>query len=82
VLVVYEVSRLSRQEDDDSVLAVVWRLRRAGVRVESVIEPSSGNRLADDLNLLIRGHTASEESRVKAERVKSGKARGLLQGVH
>jgi site-specific DNA recombinase len=80
-LVVWEVSRLSRREGEDSALATIWRLRKLGVEVHSVIEPSTGINLADDLTLLIRSHLAKEESDTKSKRVRSGKRRGLLEGV-
>lgn len=82
VLVVWEVSRLSRQEGDDSALAMIWRLRKAGVEVHSVAERSTGNDLADDLTLLIKSHAAKEESDTKSKRVTSGKRRGALNGVY
>lgn len=82
VLVVWEVSRLSRQEGDDSALAVIWRLRKAGVEVHSVAERSTGNTLADDLSLLIKSHAAKEESDTKSKRVTSGKRRGMLEGIY
>jgi hypothetical protein len=74
--------RLSRQEGDDSALAVIWRLRKFGVEVHSVVERSTGNDLADDLTLLIKSHAAKEESDTKSKRVKSGKRRGVLNGVY
>lgn len=82
VLVVWEVSRLSRQEGDDSALAVIWRLRKEGVEVHSVAEQSTGNDLADDLTLLIKSHAAKEESDTKSKRVTSGKRRGALNGIY
>lgn len=82
ILVVWEVSRLSRREGDESVLATIWRLRKHGVEVHSVIEPSTGVALADDITLLIKGHAAKEESDTKSARVRSGKRRGLIHGVH
>lgn len=81
-LVVWEVSRLSRRDDDASALSIVWRLRGRGVEVRSVVEPTTGNKLADDLTLLIKGHAAKEESDTKAERVQRGKRAGVLKGVH
>jgi hypothetical protein len=82
VLVVWEASRLSRQEGDDSALAVIWRLRKAGVEVHSVAERSTGNTLADDLSLLIKSHAAKEESDTKSKRVTSGKRKGMLEGIY
>jgi site-specific DNA recombinase len=81
VLVVWEVSRLSRQGGAASALSVVWELQAAGVDVESVTEQRTGNDLADNLNLLIRGHTAQQESAVKSARVTSGKRKGMLEGT-
>lgn len=81
-LVVWEVSRLSRQQDDNSALAVVWKLRGMGVEVHSVVDPSTGVRLADDLSLLIKSHAAKDESDLKSERVTRGKRQGVLAGVH
>jgi DNA invertase Pin-like site-specific DNA recombinase len=82
ILVVWEVSRLSRRDGDDSALATIWRLRKHGIEVHSVIEPSTGVALADDITLLIKGHAAKEESDTKSARVRSGKRRGLMNGVH
>lgn len=82
VLVVWEVSRLSRQEDDRSALSIVWRLRGHGVEVHSVIEPTTGVKLADDMSLLIKSHAAKEESDLKSRRVTRGKRQGVLAGVH
>lgn len=82
VLVVSEISRLSRQQNDNSALSIIWRLRGMGVEVESVAERSTGNFLADDLSLLIKSHAAKEESDTKSHRVTSGKRLGVLKGVH
>lgn len=46
------------------------------------MEVSTGNTLADDLNLLIKSHVAKEESDTKSKRVRSGKRRGMLQGTY
>jgi hypothetical protein len=79
---VWEVSRLSRQGGAASALAVVWELQETGVDVESVTEQRTGNDLADELNLLIRGHTAKQESATKSARVTSGKRKGMLDGIY
>lgn len=81
-LVVWEVSRLSRQADDQSALSIIWRLRAAGVDVHSVTERATGVGLADDLTLLIKSHAAKEESDAKSRRVRSGKRLGVTRGVH
>lgn len=82
VLVVWEISRLSRQGGAASALAVVWELQEAGVDVDSVTEQRTGNDLADELSLLIKGHTAKQESATKSDRVKSGKRKGMLEGIY
>jgi site-specific DNA recombinase len=79
VLVVWRLNRLSRQEGDDSALAVVWRLRKLGVEVHSIEEPSSGNDLADDLQRLIASYQGSAESRTKSADVKRGKLRSITR---
>lgn len=82
VLVVWEVSRLSRQENDRSALSIIWRLRGQGVEVHSVVEPTTGVPLADDMSWLIKSHAAKEESDLKSQRVTRGKRQGVLAGVH
>ncbi len=79
VLVVWRLNRLSRQEGDDSALAVVWRLRKLGVEVHSIREPSSGNDLADDLQRLIASYQGSAESKSKSADVRRGKLRSITQ---
>ncbi len=81
-LVVWEASRLSRREDDNSALAIIWRLRGMGVEVHSIAERATGVPLADDLALLIKSHVAKEESDVKSQRVLSGKRRAAIRGIH
>lgn len=82
VLVVWEMSRLSRQTGDTSSLAIMWDLQARGVEVLSVIEPTIGVLLADEMSLLIKSHMARDESDTKSQRVKSGKVAGILRGVH
>jgi hypothetical protein len=68
---------MSRQEDADSALAVVWNLRKLGVEVASRFEPSTGNKLADDIGLLVKSHTAAQESARTGQRVGEGKRRSV-----
>lgn len=82
VLIVWEVSRLSRQEDSKSALGIVWDMRGLGVEVHSVIDPRTGVKLADDMTLLIKSHLAKEESDTKSKRVTRGKRRGAVGGVY
>lgn len=81
-LVVWESSRLSRQTGIRSTLAVVWQLEDLGIEVASATEKKTGIRLADHIQQLVRDHTDEQESATKSERVRSGKHRGILQGVH
>jgi site-specific DNA recombinase len=78
-LVVWRLNRLSRQEGADSALAAVWNLRKLGVEVHSIKEPSSGHDMADDLQRLIASYQASAESRVKSEDTQRGKLRSIRQ---
>src|SRR6266545_4400161 len=80
-LVVWRINRLSRQEGDDSALAVVWRLRKLGVQVLSIKEPGSGNDLADDLLRFVASYQGNAESRTKSADVQRGKRRGAARGV-
>src|SRR6266511_57001 len=81
-LVVWRINRLSRQEGDDSALAVVWRLRKLGVQVHSIKEPGSGNDLADDLLRFVASYQGNAESRTKSADVQRGKWRGAQRGVY
>lgn len=58
-----------------------FSLQRLGVVTHSVSECMTGNSLADSISMLIAGHTAHEESRIKSARVTSGKRRSMLSGV-
>jgi site-specific DNA recombinase len=78
-LVVWRLNRLSRQEGADSALAAVWNLRKIGVEVHSIKEPSSGHDMADDLQRLIASYQASAESKVKSEDTQRGKLRSIRQ---
>jgi site-specific DNA recombinase len=77
VLVVWRLNRLSRQEGADSALAAVWNLRKLGVEVHSIKEPSSGHDMADDLQRLIASYQGAAESRVKSEDTQRGKLRSI-----
>jgi DNA invertase Pin-like site-specific DNA recombinase len=82
VLVVWEVSRLSRQGKKKSAVGIVWDLEDMGVQVRSVVDPTTGDEFADDLTLFLKSHLAKAESDTKARRVKSGKQEGVRKGVH
>jgi site-specific DNA recombinase len=79
VLVVWRLNRLSRQEGADSALAAVWNLRKLGVEVHSIREPSSGHDMVDDLQRLIASYQGAAESRVKSEDTQRGKLRSIRQ---
>lgn len=82
VLIVWELSRLSRQGKLRSAVSIVWEFDELGVEVRSVIDPSTGNELADDLMLFFKSHSAKAESDTKSQRVTSGKRQGVARGVH
>jgi DNA invertase Pin-like site-specific DNA recombinase len=81
VLVVREISRLSRREDSESAVAVVWTFRSCGVQVVSRFQPSTGSKMADDMLMLAADHAGREESRTISKRVSEGKRARLLAGV-
>lgn len=81
-LIVWETSRLSRQQGAKSALAKVWELDELSVQVHALDAPHTGMPIADDFQWLMKSHVADQESTVKSQRVRSGKRGGMLRGIY
>ncbi len=83
VVVVWAADRLSR-EGIEPLLAIVRKLRAAGVAVVSVQEPwlDTTNPAVAELLLAIMAWLAQQESTRRSEQTKAGMARARAAGIH
>lgn len=79
VLVIFEVDRLTRTDSIEERAAILGPFQRAGIRIVTPSSEIDLRTMFGQLDATLRSLYAAEESRVRSERIKSGKARAINQ---